>query len=80
MDTEKSYSVGYEAGLDALDKINEVLGDDDPMALKDAVAGMMVSAMACAYAFAPTEEVAEELISTAQQFALKNWEEENENN
>ena len=80
MDTEKSYSVGYEAGLDALDKINEVLGDDDPMALKDAVAGMMVSAMSCAYAFAPTEEVVEELISTAQQFALKNWEEENENN
>ena len=80
MDTEKSYSVGYEAGLDALDKINEVLGDDDPMALKDALAGMMVSAMACAYAFAPTEEVAEELISTAQQFALKNWEQENENN
>ena len=77
MDTEKSYSVGYEAGLDALDKINEVLGDDDPMALKDALAGMMVSAMACAYAFAPSEEIAEELISTAQQFALKNWEEEN---
>ena len=80
MDTEKSYSVGYEAGLDALDKINEVLGDDDPMALKDALAGMMVSAMHCAYAFAPSEEVAVELISTAQQFALKNWEEENENN
>ena len=80
MDTEKGYSIGYEAGLDALDKINEALGDDDPMALKDALAGMMVSAMACAYAFAPTEEVAEELISTAQQFALKNWEEENENN
>ena len=80
MDTEKSYSVGYEAGLDALDKINEALGDDDPMALKDALAGMMVSAMACAYAFAPSEEIAEELISTAQQFALKNWEEEDENN
>jgi len=77
MDTEKAYSVGYEAGLDALDKINEVLGDDDPMALKNALAGMMVSAMACTYAFAPSEEVAEELISTAQQFALKNWEEEN---
>ena len=80
MDTEKSYSVGYEAGLDALDKINEVLGDDDPMALKDALAGMMVAAMACAYAFAPSEEIAVDLISTAQQFALKNWEEENENN
>ena len=50
------------------------------MALKDALAGMMVSAMSCAYAFVPTEEVVEELISTAQQFALKNWEEENENN
>ena len=74
MDT---YEIGYRAGLDALDKINEALGDDDPMALKDAVAGMMVSAMHCAYAFAPTEEVAEELISTSQQFALKNWEEEN---
>ena len=61
MDTEKGYSIGYEAGLDALDKINEVLGDDDPMALKDALAGMMVSAMACAYAFAPSEEIAEEL-------------------
>ena len=80
MDTQESYEIGYQAGLDALDKINEVLGDDDPMALKDALAGMMVSAMSCAYAFAPTEEVVEELISTAQQFALKNWEEENENN
>ena len=80
MDTQEGYTVGHEAGLDALDKINEVLGDNDPLALKDALAGMMVSAMACAYAFAPTEEVAEELISTAQQFALKNWEEENENN
>ena len=50
------------------------------MALKDALAGMMVAAMSCAYAFVPTEEVVEELISTAQQFALKNWEEENENN
>ena len=73
---EDSYSVGYEAGLKALYKINEVLGDDDPMALKDALAGMMVSAMACAYAFAPSEEIAEELITTAQQFALKNWDEQ----
>ena len=73
---EDSYSVGYEAGLKALDKINEVLGDDDPMALKDALAGMMVSAMACAYSFAPSEEIAEELITTAQQFALKNWDEQ----
>tara|TARA_R100001163_G_scaffold20942_1_gene18012 strand:- start:288 stop:530 length:243 start_codon:yes stop_codon:yes gene_type:complete len=80
MDTQKGYSVGYEAGLDAIDQIHKALGDNDPLALKDALAGMMVSAMACAYAFAPSEEIAEELISTAQQFALKNWEEKNENN
>ena len=78
--TEESYSVGYEAGLKALDKINELLGDDDSLALKDALAGMMVSAMSCAYAFAPNEKVAEELISTAQEFALSNWEKKDENN
>ncbi|ANS02976.1 hypothetical protein [uncultured Mediterranean phage uvDeep-CGR0-AD1-C123] len=78
MDTQKGYSVGYEAGLDAIDQIHTALGDNNPLALKDALAGMMVSAMSCAYAFAPTEEVAEELISTAQQFALKNWEQERE--
>jgi hypothetical protein len=78
MDTQKGYSVGYEAGLDAIDQIHKALGDNDPLALKDALAGMMVSAMACAYAFAPSEEIAEELISTAQQFALKKWEQEND--
>ena len=77
MDTEKGYSIGYEAGVDAIDQIHKALGDDNPMALKDALTGMMVSAMHCVYAFAPTEEVAEELISTAQQFSLKNWEQEN---
>tara|TARA_R110002020_G_scaffold114992_2_gene264490 strand:+ start:221 stop:466 length:246 start_codon:yes stop_codon:yes gene_type:complete len=76
--TEDSYSVGYQAGLDALDKINEALGDNDPLALKNALAGIMVSAMSCTYAFAPNGKVAEELISTAQQFALKNWEKEND--
>ena len=35
MDTEKGYSIGYEAGLDALDKINEVLGDNNPKAKND---------------------------------------------
>jgi hypothetical protein len=78
MDTQKGYSVGYEAGLDAIDQIHKALGDNDPLALKDALAGMMVSAMACAYAFAPSEEIAEELISTAQQFALKKWEQKND--
>ena len=78
MDTEQGFQLGHSLGLDALDKINEELGDDNIEALKDALAGLMTAGMHCAYAFAPTEEIAEELISTCQQFALKNWEDEND--
>ena len=76
MNTEKNYSIGVEAALEALEKINKTLGDDNPRDLKDALAGIMTTVMHCAYASAPTEEIAEQLISTAQQFALKDWEKE----
>tara|TARA_R100000995_G_C3475600_1_gene120781 strand:- start:1437 stop:1670 length:234 start_codon:yes stop_codon:yes gene_type:complete len=76
MNTEENYSIGVNAGLEALEKIHKTLGDDNHSDLKDALAGIMTTVMHCAYAAAPTEEIAEELISTAQQFALKDWEKE----
>lgn len=77
MDTAKKYSIGVNAAVEALEKISKNLGDDNTSDLKDALAGIMTTIMHFTYAAAPTEEIAEELISAAQQFALKDWEEEN---
>ena len=68
MNTEKSYDVGYNAGLDALDVCHKSKAKE-----KDALAGLMTAVMHAAYAMAPTEEAAEELITWAQQTALQNW-------
>ena len=68
MNTEKSYDVGYNAGLDALDVCHKSKANE-----KDTLAGLMTVVMHAAYAMAPTEEAAEELITWAQQTALENW-------
>ena len=78
MDTAKNYSIGVEAGLDALEKINKIiLADENQLEFCNALAGLLTIVMHCTYASAPTEEVAEEFISAAQRMSLEDWEEEN---
>ena len=72
--TEKDYSIGYEAGLDALDVCHKSKANE-----KNALAGLMSVVMHASYAMAPTEEAAEEIITWAQQTALQNWHEEKDN-
>ena len=71
MNPEESFDVGYQAGLDALDVCDKSKAKE-----KDALAGLMSVVMHSAYAMAPTEEMAQELITWAQQTALQNWEKE----
>ena len=71
MNTEKSYDAGYNAGLDALEVCSKSKANE-----KDALAGLMTVVMHSAYAMAPSEEMAEEIITWAQQTALENWIEE----
>ena len=71
MNTEKGYVAGYNAGLDALDVCSKSRANE-----KNALAGLMTVVMHAAYAMAPTEEAAEEIITWAQQKALENWIEE----
>tara|TARA_R110000765_G_scaffold119650_2_gene214706 strand:- start:236 stop:463 length:228 start_codon:yes stop_codon:yes gene_type:complete len=73
MNTEKGYVAGYNAGLDALDVCSKSRANE-----KNALAGLMTVVMHAAYAMAPTEEAAEEIITWAQQKALENWIEEKE--
>ena len=68
MNTVKSYDVGYNAGLDALEVCSKSRANE-----KDALAGLMTVVMHAAYAMAPSEEMAEEIITWAQQTALENW-------
>tara|TARA_R100001594_G_scaffold146617_1_gene198268 strand:- start:655 stop:888 length:234 start_codon:yes stop_codon:yes gene_type:complete len=70
-ETEKGFNAGYEIGLNALDQCDET-GKDN----KDVLAGLMSVVMHAAYAMAPSEELAEELITWAQQNALEDWENE----
>jgi len=72
--TGKDYSIGYEAGLDALDACHKSKANE-----KDAIAGLMSVVMHASYAMAATEEQAEELITWAQQTALQNWHIEKDN-
>tara|TARA_R110000796_G_scaffold80709_1_gene178502 strand:- start:368 stop:595 length:228 start_codon:yes stop_codon:yes gene_type:complete len=68
MNTEKSYDAGYNAGLDALEVCSKSKANE-----KDALAGLMTVVMHSAYAMAPSEEMAEEITTWAQQTALENW-------
>ena len=73
MSTEagENFDSGYEAGLDALQAL-AVSGANE----RDALAGLMTAVIHAAYAMAPTEEVAEEIITFSQRCALENWERE----
>jgi hypothetical protein len=69
-DTGKTYEIGFDAGLDALENINDSLGNVPPCILKDALAGLLTAACRCTYAFAPNEEAATELIELSRKFGL----------
>ena len=70
-DTQKGYSEGYSAGLDALDTLAKSGATE-----RDGLAGLMAVVMHAAYAMAPTEEAAEQLIAFSRKQALDNWIEE----
>jgi hypothetical protein len=67
-DTQKGYSTGYNAGLDALDTLAKSGATE-----RDGLAGLMAVVMHAAYAMAPTEEAAEELIAFSRKQALDDW-------
>ena len=67
MNIDKSYSIGYQAGL-ALETCSESNASE-----KDALAGLLSVVMHATYAMAPTEETAEEIITWAQKTALEDW-------
>ena len=76
-DTAGTYEIGFNAGLDSLDSIHQQLGGKvEPAVLKDALAGLLTACMRCTYAFAPTQEAAEELIALSQKFALEDFKKE----
>jgi hypothetical protein len=74
MKTPADYSIAYDIGVDALDRCAK-----ETNASKDALAGLMTVVINAAYAAAPTEEAAEEIITWAQKTALESWEDEKAN-
>ena len=79
-DTSKCFLIGREKILDALDEIaiagSKIPNVDENLFKRDALAGAMTCLMDFVYAMAPTEEIAEELISFAQKTAAENFEKE----
>ena len=71
MDIQESYAAGHDAGLDALEVLQNTGAN-----YRHGLAGLMAVVMHAAYAMAPTEEAAEELITFSQQQALLDWETE----
>ena len=70
-DTQKGYSAGYNAGIDALYELAKSGATEH-----DGLAGFMAVVMHAAYAIAPSGEAAEELIAFSRKQALDNWIEE----
>ena len=77
MNTDKSYDTGYQAGLDALEALGKSGASEHA-----GLAGLMAVVMHAAYAMAPSEKIAEELIefsqglpspATSLEEALENW-------
>ena len=73
--TERDFSIGYNVGLDALDTLEEKGAPST-----EAIAGILSVVMHCLYSMAPSEEMAEEIISISQKQALDNWHEEMKKN
>ena len=76
MDSEKAYDIGFQAGSDALNAIEDYFYDNSEDHVKHSLLGLLVVLMSSSYALAPTSESAEVLISTAQKTALESWEKE----
>lgn len=78
--TEKCFQIGRDKILDAIDEIaiagSKIPNINENLFKRDALAGAMTCLMDCVYAMAPTEEMAEELISFAQKTSAENWEKE----
>ena len=72
-DPAEIYQIGFNAGLDALDNINDSLGNVPPDVLKDALAGLLTAATRCTYAFAPNEDAATEFIELSRKFGLEDF-------
>ena len=68
------FQAGREAGLDALERLDAAGADNS-----DGLAGLVTIVMLATYAMAPTEEMAEEMITFCQRRALENWEKEKDN-
>lgn len=73
MDVQKSYDLGHQTGLDALDALAESGANH-----RDGLAGLMSVVMHAAYAMAPSQESAQALITFSAEQALRNWQEEGE--
>lgn len=74
INAEKAYDIGFQAGSDALNVIEDYFHGTSDHNVKDSLMGLLVFLMSSSYALAPTPESAEVLISTAQKTALENWE------
>ena len=69
-----AYNIGFQAGSDALNVIEDYFYGTKKEHVKDSLLGLLVFLMSSSYALAPTPESAEQLISTAQKTALEIWE------
>ena len=66
--TDESYERGCLAGLDALEALSKSGAKEHA-----GLAGLMAVVMHAAYAAAPTEKIADELIEFSQENAIENW-------
>ena len=74
MNAKTAYDIGFQAGNDALNAIEDYFYGNSEDHVKDSLLGLLVFLMSSSYVLAPTPESAEVLISTAQKTALENWE------
>ena len=61
----QNFDSGYNAGLDALEKLSLI----DPNPDHEMLAGILSSIMNCIYYYAPSEKAASELVQFAVDFA-----------
>ena len=79
MDINKAFTLGSDGALDLMEKLGKKGFDKKhPEFAKDAIAGALKELMLVTYAMAPSEEIAEEMISLAQSFALSDWNKRND--
>ena len=72
MDTQKAFGIGHDAGLEAIEKLSAAFDGRHSGHTYKSFAGLMTTIMHCLYFQAPSEEAAEELITTAQAWGREN--------